>query len=151
MTVLGVIALGAALLIVAEFTNLLTITVASRHSPIASAKTGPHHSYAMLPLAALGLLLGLAATRSGSRSALAGVIAVGIVALLIGLLHDLPDAQRSGVVHAVHGLQLAKASPTTGMYLETLGAVLLVVGGVFGLLLRPAAPATREPREGRTR
>jgi hypothetical protein len=66
------------------------------------------------------------------------------VALLIGLLGDLPDAQRTGLVraHAAgrHYLN-AHSSPSTGMYLETLGAVIILVAAGFGLLLgQPAAP-----------
>ncbi len=149
---IALIALGALLLVVAEFTPLFSVHVASRRAALSTTGAGANHLYALIPLALLGLLLGLAATRTGSRSALGGVIAVGLVALLIGLLHDLPDAQASGVVRSAAGLELAKASPDAGMYLETLGAVVMIVGGVAGLLLAPAPPAPRlapEPRRRR--
>lgn len=141
--VVGLVALGALLLLVAEFTPLFTIHIASRRGAIATTNTGSHHHYALVPLALLGFVLGLAASSTGSRAALGGVIAVGLAALLIGLLHDLPDAQGSGVVREAANLVNAKASPAVGMYLETLGAVVMIVGGVAGLLLAP--PATRRP------
>ena len=68
--------------------------------------------------------------------------ALGAVALVIALAIDLPDAT------ATHTVALtftdAHATPQVGFYLETLGAVLLLVAGVGGILL--AAPTRRRPK-----
>lgn len=61
---------------------------------------------------------------------------LGVVALLIALLRDLPDAHATGLVgSAATGLRSASSSPGVGLYLETLGAVVLLITAVCGLLL----------------
>jgi hypothetical protein len=139
--VLGSAGLGALLLVLAEFTTLFTIHIASRRAALSSVATGSHDSYALLPIAALVFLLAVGVWRTGSRTALSAVAALGIAALLFGLIGDLPDAEKHGVLKlgAAH-VQLASASPSAGLYLETLGAVVLIITGILGLLLtRPAA------------
>jgi hypothetical protein len=68
------------------------------------------------------------------------------VTLLIALLGDLPDAQSSGVVGSIAtGLITARAVPQVGLYMETLGAAVLIVACVAGLLLgvsKAPAPLT---------
>jgi hypothetical protein len=146
-------ALGALLLVVAEFTTLFTVHAASTHAALRSQSTGSHDHYALLPLAVLAFFLAAVALRTGSRTALAAITALGIAALLFGLVGDLSDAQRHGVLRIAGHLQVAGASPSAGLYMETLGAVLLIITGVIGLLLtRPTdvparpAPVPRRPR-----
>jgi hypothetical protein len=153
--VLAAGAFGALLLLVAEFTTLFTIHVASQRAAIQSVETGSHDSYALVPIALLALLMAAGAARTGSRAALSAMLALGGVTLLIGLIGDLPDAQRHGVVKlgAAH-LQLAGASPSAGLYLETLGAIVLIVAAGSGLLLsrpaaRPEPPPARRQRTPR--
>jgi hypothetical protein len=68
---------------------------------------------------------------------------LGVVALLIALLGDLPDAQASGLVgSAATRFTTASSTPSAGLYLETLGAVVLVISAGAGLLLLPG-PARR--------
>ena len=128
---------GSALLLVAEFTPLFGIHTASSHAALKTVQTGSHHSYALIPIALLCLFLTAEVWRTANRLALLATGVLGLVALLIALLGDLPDAQATGLVGSLAtGLKIASASPSTGLYLETLGAVLLLITAVAGLLLQ---------------
>ncbi len=106
----------------------------------ACGRAGAHHDYALIPLALLVILLGFAALASGGRYALGAMAVVAVVALLIGLLHDLPAAHQGRTAIRLGGKYLsASSSPSTGMYLETLGAVIILITAGFGLLLGQAA------------
>ena len=134
--------LGALLLVVAELTTLYTIHVATSHAAIKSEGTGNHNGYAMIPVAALALLLAAAVWRSTAptrRIALLAIAVLGVGALVLARVHDLPDAQSQGLVLLGGNYHVAKASPSAGLYMETLGAVVLIVTGGCGLLM--AGPA----------
>jgi hypothetical protein len=138
--------LGALLLVVAEFTTLFTVHVAGVTSPIKSVGTGSHDSYALIPIALVGVGLAWLAVVTGNRWALVALAALGVAALLIALVGDLPDAQATGTVGRA-GVPLRSASdkPSAGLYLESLGAIVLLITGGCGLLL--GAPGTaRRPR-----
>lgn len=138
--------LGALLMLVAEFTVLYRVRVAATSTPIESVSGGSNHSYAFVPLALLAALLAYGAVRGGSRTALLALGLVGVVALLIALLGDLPDAHATGLVGSATTQYVnASSTPSAGLYMETLGAVLLIATcGVGLLMLGPAGPATRE-------
>ncbi len=89
----------------------------------------------MVPIALLAALLTWGATRDGSPPALLAIGLLGVIALLIALIGDLPDAQASGIVLRGGHYEAASASPGLGLYLETLGAVLLLITSGAGLLL----------------
>ena len=128
--------LGALLLIVAEFTTLYHVHTASSAVPGKSVGTGSNHSYAMIPIALLAVFLAVAARRGGGWMAVVGLGLVGVVALLIALLGDLPDARATGLVGSpAHGFVSATSTPSAGLYMETLGAVLLIATCGSGLLL----------------
>jgi hypothetical protein len=139
---------GAILLLVAEFTPLLTIHSSLLATPIKTVNTGSHHGYALIPVALLAAVFTVIAWRTRSRPALFGLGAMGIVALLIALLGDLPDAQARGLVNTAGHLAIATDKPSTGFYLETLGAVVLLLTAAGGLLLAPTR-ARRRPRARR--
>jgi hypothetical protein len=141
--------LGALLLFVAEFTALYQVHSGSVSAPVRSVGTGSNDTYALVPIALLAAALGIATFRSGNRPALLAIGVLGLVALLIALLGDLPDAHRTGYIgsfstHVVN----ASSSPSAGLYLETLGAVLLIATCVLGFLMlgRPEPPARPQPR-----
>jgi hypothetical protein len=137
---------GSLLLLVAEFTPLFTIHTSSSHVAIKTIQTGSHHSYALIPIAVLTIVLTVEVWRNGSRLALLATGLLGIVALLIALLGDLPDAHATGLVGSLAtGLKIASASPSAGLYLETLGGVVLLITAAAGLLLetQPRLPAPR--------
>jgi hypothetical protein len=144
--VLAAALLGALLLVVAEFTTLFTVHTAGASEPIKSVSTGSHDSYGLIPVALLAVVLAWAATSTGNRWALVALVAVGIAALVIALVGDLPDAQAKGTIGSVQsGFKSATANPSAGLYLETLGAIVLMIAGGCGLLL--GAPGiARGPR-----
>jgi hypothetical protein len=131
---------GALLLLVAEFTPLYAEDSAASRITLSTEQTGAHHAYALIPIALLAIVLTVGASRTASRPALLALVVLGIVAVVIALAVDLPDAQASGIVsHHVSPTQLgfaqAKNAPRLGLYLETLGAAMLVITGGAGLLL----------------
>lgn len=134
---------GAALLVVAEFTPLLTVHTSASRAAFRTVNTGSNHSYALIPIGLLAIFLSYSAWQSQSRLALTAMGVLGVVALLIALLGDLPDAQASGLVgSAATRFATASSTPSVGLYLETLGAVVLVISAGAGLLLLPV-PARR--------
>jgi hypothetical protein len=151
---MGTTLLGAVLLVSSEFTTLFTVKVAGSAAPISSVRTASHDSYALIPIALVAVALAYAAVRKGGRPALFGLGALGVAALLIALIGDLPDAQATGTVgSAITGFRQASATPGAGLYLETLGAIALVIAAGCGLLLSdrsdtlPAAlPRVSRPR-----
>jgi hypothetical protein len=126
--VLAATLLGSLLLVVAEFTTLFTVHVETSSAPIKTVTTGSHHSYALIPIAVLAAALAVGVFREGSRPALLAIGLLGIVTLLIALLGDLPDANATGLAGS-SSTQLvnASSSPSAGLYLETLGAVVFVI------------------------
>jgi hypothetical protein len=145
---------GALLLLVAEFTPLYKEDSAASTIALKTAQTGAHHAYALIPIALLAIVLAFGASRTASRPALLALGALGIVTIVIALAVDLPDAHASGIVqHRVSSAQVgfaqAKDVPQIGLYLETLGAALLVITCGAGLLLMGSrggrAPAAAAP------
>jgi hypothetical protein len=140
--VLGGTLLGALLLVVAEFTALYSVHAASSRNPIDTVTGGSHHAYALIPIALLAAVLAYGVYRERSRPALLAIGLLGVLTLLIALLGDLPDAQASGLVGggAAHYV-IASSTPSAGLYMETLGAVVLVITCGLGFLL--GAPGAR--------
>jgi hypothetical protein len=136
--------LGSVVLVAAELNPLLSVRVAGTVGPVKTVVTGAHHGYALLPIAALSAVLSIAARRHDSRPALVALGALGLIALAIALVGDLPDARATGLVgsSATRYVQ-ASSSPAIGLYLETLGAVLLLLGSGLGLLLLGPGEAGR--------
>jgi hypothetical protein len=157
---LGVLAgglLGALLLIVAEFTPMAQVRTAGHHVPLSTLSTGSHNAYAMIPLALLAAVFSLVvwrADRAGQggrhpvhRLMMLGVALLGLASLLIALLNDLPDAHGTGLVgSATTHYALASVTASIGLYLETLGAVFLLLSGVASLLLVPGPPPVQPGR-----
>ena len=132
--------IGALLLLVAEFTPLYNEDSSSSRIPLHTVHGGSHHAYALIPVALLAIVLVFASFRSGGRPALLALGALGILAVLIAVIGDLPDAGASGFVRTAAGAFVkAKDVPQIGLYLETLGAALLVVTSGAGLLLTSAS------------
>jgi hypothetical protein len=130
--------LGAALLLVAEFTPLLHVHASGAAHLAHSVITGSHHAYALLPIAALAAGLAFNAWRSGSRFALLAIGLLGLLAVGIALLGDLPDAHAVGLVGTLAtGLSTATSSPAIGLFLETGGGAILILSAAAGMLLEP--------------
>jgi hypothetical protein len=136
--------IGAALLVISEFTQLYAIHIASQRAAVSTVKGGAHNSYAFAPIALLAIVLAYGGARERTRAALLALTALGVISLLIALLGDLPDAQASGLLMRGGHLVIAKATPGVAMYLESLGSVALILAGGLGLLL--GAPTARPAR-----
>jgi len=139
--------LGAVLLTVAEFTTLYDVRTTSGGFLVKSVSTGSNHSYAMIPIALLAALLSFAVFRGASRPALLAIGVLGVLALLIALLGDLPDAHSSGLIgsSATH-FQSASSRPSAGFYMETLGALVLLITCVSGFLMLGPPPRSAGAR-----
>jgi len=142
--------LGALLLVVAEFTTLFEVHAASSTVAVKTVSTGSHHTYALIPVAILAVLLAYGTWRHGSRSALVAMGVLGLLVLVLALAADLPDAQASGLLAAGSGHYTAASStPQAGLYMETLGAGVLIVTAGLGLLLGGPLPRRRPVPAGR--
>jgi hypothetical protein len=146
--------IGAALLVISEFTDLYQIHVTTQRAAISSVTGGSHNTYAFIPIAILALLLAYGAGREGSRPALLALGALGVISLLIALIGDLPNAQSSGLLMEGGHFATASSNPTTGMYLETLGSIVLLLACGLGFFLGglpPRRPRARRPPARRPR
>jgi hypothetical protein len=142
--------LGSAALLVAEFTTLFTVHASNVSHALQSTSAGSHHSYAMAVIAVFAAVLAVAAWRGGSRPAMVGIGLLGLAALLIALLGDLPDATASGLILTSSHYIEAKSTPSAGFFIEIVGALLLLIASVAGLLLTEPAPKPRRTAGRRT-
>lgn len=132
---------AAALLVAAELTTIASVDVAGNSCEVINDSSPEladrcelsgweRHGGALLLLAMLAAGAGVAAHR-GSRVAGAVVLAVGIVALGLTLIGDLPETDETGAI----GLNFAGATAQAGLgfYLELTGGVLCVLAGILAL------------------
>ncbi len=144
--------IGALLIVVSQFTALYQLHSATSSVPIKSVGTGANHAWAPIPLALVAVLLAFAAYRSGSRVALAALALLGVVTLLIALIGDLPDAHATGLIGSGAPQYVdGTSTPSAGLYMETLGAIVLVITGGVGLLLLGASPQPPAPAPQRAK
>ena len=139
--------IGALLLIVSDFQTLYQVKVLT----VVEKRVVGHdqHSYALLliGLAALAMSAGVAIA-GRARPAMAAVALLGVVALLIALIGDLPDVNSTGVIG--QNYSDASVSAKIGFWMETVGAVALIFSGASMLLLSlSSGPRGRRPRAGR--
>lgn len=142
--------LAAVLLIAAEFITLYQVHLGNRTTPIQSVTAGSHNSYAMIPIGLLAAALGIAVWRGARQPALLAIGLLGVVALVIVLLGDLPDAHAVGLADAY--TVSATTTPNAGLYMEALGAILLiatsgVASAMLGFPRRSALPARKSRSE----
>lgn len=141
-----VAAIGALLVLVAQFIPLYHVHVPTSSAPIKTVDTGANHGWAPVPIALVCFALAAAVYRHGNRAALFGLAVLGVATLLIALLGDLPDAHATGLIgSSANQYVQGVSSPSAGLYLETLGAVLLLVSGGVGFLMLGSAPSRMEP------
>jgi len=141
----GLLALGlaaVALLIAADLSTLVQIKVVT----VVKERLSGHHQHgwavALLGIASIPLIIG--AVRGRARPAQLALIALGVAVLIIALAKDLPDTRSTGVIGQRY--DEASAAPGPGFYLETAGAVLLILTGVGALVLLPGRSASSGPR-----
>ena len=141
-------AAAAILLILAELSNLrhtsvITATCHDLAGPDAdkcSRTGGEQHHWALLPLAALLLVMTWGAAVGRARAAAGAMIAIGAIVLVIALAFDLPDTRKTGVL--AEDFSGAKEHPGNAIPLEIAGGALAIVGGLAGLRRRRGAEPT---------
>jgi hypothetical protein len=134
---------GAVALLAAEFTPLLRVRTIARHPVLVrTVQTGPHHGWALVPIALLAAALSLHGARSSTRLVAPALALLGLAALGVTVLVDVPDAHATGLVGSTAtGLHAAQAHAAFGLYLETVGAALLLLAAAADALLRPRRTA----------
>jgi hypothetical protein len=139
---------GVICLLLATFTTIIQIQVGTT-TKIPGHDTElsgwDRHGPALLIVAGFAALM-IAGALRGARPAMIALAALGLVALLIAVVVDVPDLHKTGFVGEVY--EGAAAGPKIGFYLETLGAVLLLASGVLMMLLpaERSAPNVRAER-----
>lgn len=142
----GVAVLGAALLVVAEFSPVYEVVLGDPAIVRRSIDGADNHSYALLILAVFALPMALGALR-GARAAAFALVALGAAALVVSLAIDLPDSRATGRLPESVAYEDARARTATGLYLQLLGGALLVAGGGGLLAGSPRAPRGSAARE----
>lgn len=130
-------AAAAAMLAASQFMTMFELTPTGGE-PLETVSSADQHGYAILVLAvfSLAMLLVGIATQSEqvARIAAFAVAAGGVVALLIFLVGDLPDANKVGTLDDDSFID-AKAEPQAGFWLELAGSLVLAVcGGALATL-----------------
>jgi hypothetical protein len=121
------------LLVIAEFSTLYDITIITVTAD--TVRGGGHHGFALLVIALAAAAMTFGAVRGGSRPAALALMILAVVALAVVLAIDLPDLDETGPYGRNYEQAVARAG--TGFYLETAGAVLLVIGAVAVLVFGP--------------
>jgi hypothetical protein len=126
--------LGAVLLIVAEFLPLYEIRVVTAVPAGGDHSVGGHHLYANALIGLAMLPMAWGAVKGGSRPAAIAFLVLALAALFITLAVDFPDLNETGLIGRTY--DQAEARPQVGFFVETLGAVLALLGAVGTLVLR---------------
>lgn len=147
---------GAVLLVFAELSSIVTINVDMGTCPeLADPEVREacdvdgfeQHGGALILLGVVAAVMTLGAARGRSRPAALALLVIAAVVLAFALLRDLPKAGETGLVGIRY--EQAEAMAATGLYLEIIGAVALVVTGL-ATLLRPREDRRIPAREHRT-
>jgi hypothetical protein len=140
---LAVLVLGLAaglLMIATEFTDIfsvqvLTATCEDLADPNLADRCvstgGEQHAYAFLVLGLFALVMAWGAGIGHSRPAALALVAAGVGVLLIAILLDLPDTNKTGALGV--NFSEAEAHKGTGFWLELVAGALALLAGTFRL------------------
>ena len=138
--------LGALILAVSQFMTLAETRVAGNRVPVSSITVGSEHAFALLPIAVVAAVLAYGVWSAGSRPALLAIGVLGVLSLVIALARDLPYAHKRGVRLSAGHYVAAANSPAGGLYVETGGALILLISCVSGfILVGPPEPRRSAP------
>lgn len=126
---LSIVASG--LLVTAEFSTVFEVTVGSLEVVQRDATGGENHGYALLVVAVFAVALTLHGLRVAGRAAGAGLIALGLIVLMVALTVDLPDTRGSGRLPESLAYEDARARAGAALGLEIAGGVLLLAAGAL--------------------
>lgn len=135
------------LLVVAEFSTVFEVTVGSLGVVKRSSTGGEHHGYALLVIGVAAVGMVLWSLGAGGRPAALALVALGVAALVVAFVVDLPDTRASGQLPESLAYENARARAGVGLALEIAGGVLLLVAG--GVLAAAGRPGPAAPRRGR--
>jgi hypothetical protein len=141
---------GAILLVVSEVLPVTHVKVITVVLPDSERTGFDQNSGAMLILGLLALPMLLGAALGASRPAMVAVAAIGVIALLIALLSDLPDVTKTGTIFRER-YEDAAAQAQIGFTFEWLGAVLLILSAAllrladFGGRAAAGSPSGEDP------
>lgn len=131
--------LSAGVLFASELSVMFEFTPPGAE-PLTDQLSRDRHGNAIFVVAAFAAILTVAAVWAGSRPAALGVAVMGVIALLVFLIVDLPDAGQIGTLDdARQSFIDAEAVPQEGFWLEMLGAL--------GLAMSGGALATMSPEQ----
>jgi hypothetical protein len=136
---------GALLLIVAEFLTVREIRAVTVVPPGGTETGGSLHGYGLGIVGLAMLPMAYGAVVRGARPAAVALLVLALVACVIVVFVDRPVLDDTGLIGRTY--DLAEARPATGFYLESLGAVLALVGAVATLALLPKRDRWVTPRE----
>jgi hypothetical protein len=144
---------GAILAAISEFATLRSVEVLTASCDdladpslrdLCVTKGHEEHSYALVLMALVALLMLWGAVFGRSRPAAIAVLAIGIAILVIAFATDVPDIHKTGVLGDRFDSAHAKAGP--GLWMEIAGGALLVVSGAMALTLRKRPTRRRRRR-----
>ena len=143
---LGVAA--AALMVLTEVSTLFEIEVETAscsdladpdQADACETTGGEHHSFALIPVALLVVVMAVGAGLGGSRPAGAALLAAGAGVLAYALIGDLPDTTKTGEIGS--NFAAAEAVRGNGLWFEIAGGALAAVAGALRLAdRRPFSP-----------
>jgi hypothetical protein len=131
--------IAGVLLVAAEFLDLFHVSAAGHSASGTSRTGGDNHGYALLVVGLMAIVAALGARASEEWYAGAALAALGVLALAVVLIGDLPDATSAGVTIR---LQAGQASPAIGFWVELVGAVALAGSGGALVYLRRVTRAS---------
>jgi hypothetical protein len=142
----GTASIGVVCLVLATFATVIEIKVGTTtrvpdHDTHLSG--WDRHGPALLVIALFAAAMIVGALR-GARPAMAALAVLGLAALLIAVVGDVPALHATGFIGEVY--EDATAGPKAGFYLETLGAVLLLASGVLLFVMAGVGAATADRR-----
>jgi len=137
---------GALLLIVGEFLTAREVVVVTVIPPGGTATGGDLHLYALGVLGVAMLPMAYGAVTRGARPAAIALLVLSIAAVAIVVFVDRPAINHTPAI-LESNFELADPQPATGFYLQSLGAVLALVGSVATFALLPKRPRWVTPRE----
>jgi hypothetical protein len=142
LAVAGIGTLAALLMVITEFTTIVSVDVASGSCAVINdadpelaekcTLTGfERHSVVFLLLAIPVLVMAFGAGPGRSRPAAVALVALGAVALGIALLSDLPASDETGAIG--RNFEGATAAAGAGLWVEIVAGALAVFAGALRL------------------
>jgi len=145
-------AAASAMLAASQFTDMFELAPPGGEA-LRTIDSADQHGYAILVLAVLSLILLVVAISARSEGLAQGacfaVAVCGLIALLIFLVIDLPDAGNVGALNDESFVD-AKANPAAGFWFELVGSFVLTGCGIALATMRPEPRRSTEPGAAKT-